>query len=188
MRIQFASAQSPGGEPSRQGEWQAGRTAARNAVASLLRLPDPGSVEIGTDGSVPTVVRPAPRRGGAVALSLTHCDGRAIAAAATGAAGIGVDLECECRLPDGYTRYFLSPRERRQVLPSAVACWALKEAAWKALALDAAAPFSTIELFWNDGLPVAVRVGDRVIPTRAMLREPWPGYVCALIALREIAA
>ena len=156
------------------------RLAARRAVRAAL----PGALEIRIERrarSVPRVVgTPTP-----LALSLTHCDGRAAAIAAPAPARVGIDLERQDAIAPGHARYFLTPRERSALgTHSPAALWALKEAAWKALALPDDTCFHDLELGLDDeGSVDAVRSGGRTFGASATLAEPWPGFVLATIQL-----
>lgn len=136
----------------RRDDWLLGRAAAKEALRELCRragLPEPGYLEV----TIESAASGAPRVAGLdpePALSLTHGHGRAAAwARPAGAAGglVGVDLEKIKPRPAGTLRFYLHPHERawlealdagqpKEVAPrdvAAIVCWALKEAAFKAL-------------------------------------------------------
>ena len=142
--------------PKRRADWLLGRAAAKEAVARALAAagaacPDPTAIEVAADADgAPRVALP-PGLPRAVA-SLTHGHGRAAAWATLpdlGQGHPGVDLERVRPRPEGTLRFYLRPEERARVLAlapgpggdawgprdeAAVVVWALKEAAFKALA------------------------------------------------------
>ena len=125
-----------------------------------------------------------------VSVSLAHSAGHAIAGAASHPARIGVDLERQGSIDAAHIRYFLVPREQEQLGRLSVTdLWTLKEAAWKALGLDDTIPFTRLELLFDaDGAPYAARYGSMIEPIAAQLREPWPGWVAAVVLLAGTAA
>src|SRR5436190_7298488 len=101
-----------------------------------------------------------------VSLSIAHCDGVAIAAAADSSTRIGVDIERDGEIAPEHRRYFLVPSEE---CADATLGWVLKEAAWKALRLGLAVPFTAVQLSFDrdsDALQ-GVRVGNTWITARA---------------------
>jgi 4'-phosphopantetheinyl transferase EntD len=126
------------------GEQHASRLAAHRAVKALA----PSARRIAIDhapGRAPTVFTGEDAT--PIALSLTHCDGRGAAFAAVAPARIGIDLEREDAAGAKHARYFLTSREAAALrCHSVVALWALKEAAWKALALQSDVAFHAVEL------------------------------------------
>ncbi len=140
----------------RRADWLLGRAAAKEAVARALAAagascPEPTAIEVEADADgAPRVALPPglPR----VVASLTHGHGRAAAWATLPGLGQGlpgVDLERVRPRPEGTLRFYLRPHERAGVLAlapgpggdawgprdeAAVVVWALKEAAFKALA------------------------------------------------------
>lgn len=160
----------------------ASRLAARRAVRAAL----PGALEIRIQrrtGAAPSVIGTARP----IALSLTHCDGRAAAIAAPAPARIGIDLEREDTIAPDHARYFLTSRERAALgTHSLAALWALKEAAWKALALPGDTRFHDLELRLDDtGAVEAVSTKAQAFRASATLATPWPGYVLATIRVAE---
>ena len=125
-----------------------------------------------------------------LSVSLAHSAGHAIAGAVPHPARIGVDLERQGSIDQAHARYFLVPREREQLKRLSVTdLWTVKEAAWKAIGLDDTIPFTDLEiLFGGDGAPYAVRFGSMIQPIAAQLREPWPGWVAAVVLLAGTAA
>lgn len=136
----------------RRDDWLLGRAAAKQALRALCRAlgqPAPDYLAF----SVESAASGAPRVAGLdpePALSLTHGHGQAAAwARPAGPAGglVGVDLERIKPRPGGTLRFYLHPHERawlealdpgrpKEVAPrdvAAIVCWALKEAAFKAL-------------------------------------------------------
>jgi acyl transferase domain-containing protein/phosphopantetheinyl transferase len=121
-------------------EWLGARTAAKEAVAEILRehagldLP-PADIEIlpGPDGAPRVEVL-----GGSVVVSLAHSDGECVALAALGAARVGIDVERLRELPAGFAEAALTEDERRLLPPDPAGewllrCWCAKEAAGKAV-------------------------------------------------------
>jgi acyl transferase domain-containing protein/phosphopantetheinyl transferase (holo-ACP synthase) len=148
-RERFAALRVP---EHRQLEWLAARTAAKEAVADLLRAahgPDllPADIEIvAPDGGAPTVVAPGLEGLGlAPIVSLSHAQGEAAALAALvppeSGDAVGIDIEHLKRTPNGFAEAALRPDERALVgdLPPEIEdewllrCWCAKEAAGKAL-------------------------------------------------------
>lgn len=163
-------------------DYRASRLAASRAVRAAL----PGVLEIRIrrrTGAAPAVIGTAQP----IALSLTHCDGRAAAIAAPAPARIGIDLEREDTISPDHARYFLTIRERAALgTHSLAALWALKEAAWKALALPGDTRFHDLELAMNDaGTVEAVSTPAQAFSASATLATPWPGYVLATIRVAE---
>ena len=189
-------------EPSRD-DWLASRIAAQRAATSLMARSSPrvGEIEIvraGEDGrsGTPVVARRVAGRTASrllsiplsLSISLSHVDGRAIAAATAHPARIGVDLERADRIAPTHAEYFLSRRER--ALGGALTLtqlWALKEAAWKALGCDDGTAFAELELIFDAGSGLrAIRLGRMVLPALAELRRPWPRWVAAIVALNGV--
>jgi acyl transferase domain-containing protein/phosphopantetheinyl transferase (holo-ACP synthase) len=147
-RAQLAARSGP---ESRQLERLGARTAAKEAVADLLRLRLgidllPADIEILADArGAPRVSLPGGGELGVTPIvSLTHSHGLAAAAAALAVpgarAGIGIDIERLQPRPEGFAAAALGPAER-QLLSAAdpgageewvLRCWCAKEAAGKA--------------------------------------------------------
>jgi phosphopantetheinyl transferase (holo-ACP synthase) len=177
---------------SRRADWRAGRLAAKRAVAAALGVASLEHLEI--DSRAESAPRPlfcisGERQPLDLVVSLAHDDGRAVAAVAAAARGarIGVDLEREQPLPAEHARYFLRAEERSATRASLLACWALKEAAWKALGLSRSEPLSSPELVWRGSELVALRHAGVEHAVYAELRRPWRGYLAALVVLPEAA-
>ncbi|MDQ6829534.1 MAG: 4'-phosphopantetheinyl transferase superfamily protein [Gemmatimonadota bacterium] len=175
---------------ARKSEDGAARAAAKRAVAALLG--------VGVDRVVLVPRRAGPPspwvRDGAgrshrakAAVSLSHRDGRAIAAASRSSIAIGVDLEPAETMDPAHARYFLSPRERADAsAPSLVTRWVIKEAAWKALRCARDTPLAALELIFDSaGELCATALRGVRRPARARLLEPWPGYIAAVVAMRS---
>ena len=164
----------------------AGSLAARRAAATALRFDRIDRVELLRDpGRAPRaiVVGDGERRDAGLALSLSHCAGRAAAVAAPRGPRVGIDLERAGRVDSAHHRLFLTAAERRAARHhDGVALWTLKEAAWKALELGPDVPFTDVELDFDGGGSVCgVRHFGRSISARAVVSRPWPGFVLAVL-------
>jgi len=137
---------------ARRRDWLAGRCAAKRAVAARCGAPlalDCIQLEPRAGAAPLCMVRddsqhwtPLP-----FSLSIAHRDGLAIAAAADSATLVGVDIERVDEIVPEHYRYFLAQRERSSAARiDATLVWVLKEAAWKALGLGAALPFTALQL------------------------------------------
>jgi acyl transferase domain-containing protein/phosphopantetheinyl transferase (holo-ACP synthase) len=167
----------------RQLEWLGARSAAKEAVAELLRGAHglellPADIEIlAGEGGAPVVVAPELERlGSAAVVSLAHAQGEAVALAALLGSGsveaIGIDIEHLATRPPGFAEAALREDERRLIegVPADLAdewllrCWCAKEAVGKALGSGMApggtqTPAATsLDL---DRQEVVVRVGER---------------------------
>jgi 4'-phosphopantetheinyl transferase EntD len=180
-------------------DYRAARLAAKRA---LVRLAGDGRGAGGDDlgalrrvsarrrpGAPPAARARAPGgrwRAEAVTLSLAHRDGRAAATAAPAGTPVGVDVERAGAVPAAYVRYFASAEERERGPGDAAELWALKEAAWKALALGPAVPLRALAVeFTARGDVAALRVDGRRVPARATLLRPWHGHVVAVLRVGE---
>lgn len=189
-------------EPLRR-EWLASRLAAQRAAAALMARSTRrvGAIEIVPAGEdTRSGARVIARRVAGhtatrtisiplgLSISVSHADGRAMAAATARPARIGVDLERADRVAPDHADYFLSRHERaRTGALTPTELWALKESAWKALGCDDATPFGTLELIFDAGAGIrAVRLGSMVIPVVAEVRHPWPGWVGAIVAFTGV--
>ena len=187
--VALATAAELRGAPAhgRAAERRAARLAARRAISALAGR-EANVVVQRTPGAAPTV-RARGRRDAAlagIALSLTHRDGRAAAAAAPAGARVGIDLERADAVRPEHARYFLTCRERVARTLTLSELWALKEAAWKALALDGAVPFHDLELDLDGaGRLRAVSVCGRRLPASATLATPYAGYVLATVTVGD---
>ena len=186
-------------EPSRR-EWLTSRLAAQRAAAAFVaRSRDRvGPIEIvrggreGRGGTQLVAQQVAGHSASKVitiplglSISVSHTDGRALAAATSRPARVGVDLERADRVSPCHADYFLSRHEReRSGSLTLTELWALKESAWKALGCDDTTPFGELELIFDArGGVCAVRLRAMVVPVVAELRHPWPGWVGAVVAL-----
>jgi phosphopantetheinyl transferase (holo-ACP synthase) len=104
--------------------------------------------------------------------------------AAPAGARVGVDLERRDAVNPAHAGYFLTPRERVGRTLTLAELWALKEAAWKALALDGAVAFHELELHVDGaGRLRALTLRGRRMAASATLGTPWPGYVLATVVV-----
>lgn len=129
--------------PRRRGDWLAGRLAAKLAIASTL-----GS-EVGSAAGALELVelsvahapggRPLALLDGeevpGLSLTISHSRGAGLAAARRGGRPIGADLADHAAWAEEIAGYAFAPAERLRAPlgPRALARWALKEAALKAL-------------------------------------------------------
>jgi 4'-phosphopantetheinyl transferase EntD len=162
---------------------RASRLAARRAIRALVG-PRARVVIRRRPGRPPLVDALGER---SVSLSLAHRDGLAVAIAASPESRVGVDLERLDAVTPEHVRYFLTARERGvlDALPRA-ALWALKEAAWKALALGDDVPLAALELELDRrGTLHGVRLRGEYRHAVALLAAPWPGYLVAIVWVGE---
>ncbi|HKO16514.1 MAG TPA: hypothetical protein VJU87_09755 [Gemmatimonadaceae bacterium] len=103
-----------------------------------------------------------------LSVSIAHCDGVAIAAAADSSIRVGVDIERVGEIAPEHLRYFLAASER---CTEASLAWVLKEAAWKALALGPGIPFTAVQLSFDReaGSLQGVRVEGAWMAARAVV-------------------
>ena len=172
---------------TRRADWRAGRLAARRAVAGVSGYaPDQIEIESRDDDAPRAFVNAGlTRQPLGLRLSLAHVSGRAIAAACGGAL-VGVDLECQRPLPRSWAAFFLTASEQRSGVDTLVS-WVLKEAAWKAIGLTRADPFTSVELIWRDAEVVGICHAGVHRPARAVLWHPWRGFLAAAVAVPEAA-
>jgi 4'-phosphopantetheinyl transferase EntD len=172
------------GSTSTLADRRASRLAARRAVGQL----------VGDDAPVAITRRPgrAPKvrllghDARELAVSLTHRDGCAAAIAAPAGARVGIDLEREHVVRPEHAHYFLTPRERVGRTLPLVSLWALKEAAWKALALGGDVEFHALELELTEcGVLRALWLRGVRHAVTASLTSPWPGWVLATVQLED---
>ncbi|MFH0824452.1 MAG: 4'-phosphopantetheinyl transferase superfamily protein, partial [Pseudomonadota bacterium] len=139
--------------PKRANEWIAGRVAAKTAVLSAIagsvqgydgngNAPLGSTIRIVTDGNRKPIAELTDRPGEAVAaVSISHSNGVAMAAASTepGFVGLGVDVEKVEERADSWVQDYFTGEEiaiagRSDDRPRTLtAIWALKEAALKAI-------------------------------------------------------
>jgi phosphopantetheinyl transferase len=119
-------------------------------------------------------------------LSLAHRDGFAAAAVSRPPVRVGVDIERAAGVGTAHLRYFANEQEAARGPGDPAELWALKEAAWKALALGAGAPLRSLALeFDNEGDLMAVTVDGRRRPARAAVLRPWVSHVVTVLRVEE---
>lgn len=176
---------------ARRRDWLAGRYAAKRAISIRWHVA-PDAIELAAaPGAAPRAfVRtradswaPLPDR-----LTIAHRDGVAIAAAFPSRASVGVDIERIGEVSPLELGYIASQAERtrlRGIDPTLI--WILKEAAWKALGLPSATPFSALQLLFRSGTDelVAVRHDARELKVRAGVRrlEVDRAFIAALVEI-----
>jgi len=137
--------------PKRRREWLMGRLAAKEAVRLRLMRSDfpsrpearPSPPPSRREIVVRTDERGRPSAGPAIALSIAHTEGIAVAAVATRAVGIGIDVERLDRRRGDYERGAFTDDERRRLdagpadrrAERALRLFCAKEAAAKATGL-----------------------------------------------------
>ena len=149
-------------------DWLAGRCAGKRSVAARFGVPVERLQLVSRTGAGPRCMvldgecwTPLP-----VSISIAHCDGAAIAASADNSTRVGVDIERVGEIAPEHLRYFLTPSEG---CADPSLAWVLKEAAWKALGLGPAVPFTAVQLSFDrefDALQ-GVRVDNTWITARA---------------------
>jgi phosphopantetheinyl transferase (holo-ACP synthase) len=155
---------------SGRADWLAGRHAAKKAVSKHCAVPVKQVYVVGRRGGAPVAMlrtrgwNPLP-----VSISISHHDGYGLAAVADSPTRVGVDLARLGEIDREHYRYFLTAAELSVVdRIDATVLWALKEAAWKALALSAERTFASLELLFDESDEVrGVRVDGRVIAATA---------------------
>jgi 4'-phosphopantetheinyl transferase EntD len=160
-------------------DYRASRLAARRAIRALVGPRTSVVVERRPGG--PPLARVGGRE--AVALSLAHRDGLAVAIAARPGTRVGVDLERLDAVAPQHAHYFLTARERRatRLLPLAL-LWAIKEAVWKALTLGDDVPLAALELDMDGrGKLRGIWLRGERRTARATLMSPWPNYLVAAV-------
>lgn len=159
---------------ARRADWLAGRHAAKRAIAAHCDVPKGRVRLIARRGAAPIALL---RNDDAswtelpISLSISHHDGRGLAAVADCPARVGVDLARSGEIEREHHRYFLAPSERAVAgRVGATLVWALKEAAWKALSLGDAMSFIALELAIDDTLDLrGLRLDGRWIPATARI-------------------
>ncbi|HYV19509.1 MAG TPA: 4'-phosphopantetheinyl transferase superfamily protein [Verrucomicrobiae bacterium] len=192
--------------PKRRREWLMGRLAAKEAVRlRLMRSDFPSRPEARPSPPsrreivVRTDERGRPSAGPAIALSIAHTEGIAVAAVATRAVGIGIDVERLDRRRGDYERGAFTDDERRRLdagpadrrAERALRLFCAKEAAAKATGLGLMgsplnlhvvacdAGLERVELRAVGRLAEALPDGDR-IPTTVAWVGTRAGLVIAL--------
>ena len=173
-------------DPVRRREWLLGRIAAKCAVGALVGVHNPKRVEVTVAESGEPRARIRTDKGirdlEPFAISITHCDGRAVAAARR-THRVGVDLERQRTIIGHHGRYFLTPHERTAFQGrDLTVLWAVKEAAWKALGCGIDTPFHALELRIDHmGRVRRVVLNSIAQPARVAVLHQLPGYVLALV-------
>jgi phosphopantetheinyl transferase (holo-ACP synthase) len=139
---------------NRRRDWLAGRLAAKRAIATHCEVPRDRIRLVSQIQAAPIsllrneadVWTTLP-----LSISISHHDGRALAAVVDSPALIGVDLARDGEIEREHHRYFLASSERVAAERiGATLVWALKEAAWKALSLNGTTPFTALRLGIDD--------------------------------------
>jgi phosphopantetheinyl transferase len=158
----------PRDHEARRRDWLAGRCAGKRAVAARCGVP---IERLQMTSRVDAAPRCSVLDGDCwkqlpVSVSIAHCDGVAIAAAAASSTRVGVDIERVGEIAPEHLRYFVAPSEG---CTDASLAWVLKEAAWKALGLGPAVPFTAVQLsFDSDARTLqGVRIESTWISARA---------------------
>jgi len=153
----------PRDNAGRRRDWLAGRWAAKRAVAVRSGVPVERLQLASRAGAGPQCMKFDGERWThlRISISIAHCDGIAIAAAADNSTRIGVDIERVDEIAPEHRRYFLAPAEE---CVDASLAWVLKEAAWKALGLGHDVPFTSVQLSFDR---------DGGILERVRLRSEW---------------
>jgi phosphopantetheinyl transferase (holo-ACP synthase) len=176
-REHFAALRTPEG---RQLEWLGARTAAKEAIAGLLRDRHgldlrPADIEILPDErGCPRVE--VPGLDAPPLVSLAHARGETVAFAALSGPDtcIGIDIERLQPRPDGFADVALDAAERSRLPAQAtdewvLRCWCAKEAAGKAVGSGLVPPPSVIAVDADRGI-VALEAGGRRLSAHT-LRE-----------------
>jgi 4'-phosphopantetheinyl transferase EntD len=135
---------------ARRRDWLAGRRAAKRAIAAHCAVASTQLRLVGRADAAPLGLLRTDDEGWStlpLSISISHHDGRGLAAVADGPTRVGVDLARLGEIEREHHRYFLAPSEwsiAKRI--GATVVWALKEAAWKALSLGSETPFSALEL------------------------------------------
>lgn len=167
---QAALGESPG-----LGDWRRGRSALKRVLGQLGRDVDTAAL-----------------RWPDAEVSLTHAAGRAVAAGARGALGVGVDLEMD-RVPSpGVERFYLTAAEQAWLAgrPEArrasdrLRLWTVKEAVFKADLRNRGAMVGDYALDAPAALAGRARCGGRVIRYASM--DLGRGWISAALA-EEVA-
>lgn len=159
---------------ARRADWLAGRLAAKRAIAAHRDVPKGRVRLIARPGAAPVAqlqIDDASWNELPISLSISHHDGRGLAAVANSPARVGVDLAHSGEIEREHHRYFLAPSEHAVAdRVGAALVWALKEAAWKALSLSDATPFMALELTIDDTLDLrGLRLDGCWIPATACI-------------------
>jgi len=160
------------------------RVAARVAVACAAGRPLASIGIQHRDGEAPVISfpgGPAPFR-----VSVSHRGDHAAAAAVSAQLRIGVDLEPAGAVRPASARHFLDSQEERDGRRGhdLTSLWTLKEAAWKALLLEAATPFHALRLrFGADGALCRLEIPSRgrAYRAHAVVCEAFAGIRLAVV-------
>ncbi len=143
----------------RRNDWLLGRRAAKIALLAVTGLPPQGigRIEIATDadGAPRAKLDGAPC---AAALSLSHSNERALAAATEDTIALGCDIESVESRSAGFVETFFTAAERKAVERAAPAdrdavitlIWSVKESALKALRTGLRADTRSVEVVLED--------------------------------------
>lgn len=173
--------------PACRQDWLAGIAAAKRAVSQATGESRLERIQIRArwnDGATAVVaeddgtVWPSD-----VSVVVARRRGHGAAVAVRGPHRVGVHLECADAVRDEHAAYLLTVGERGALDRYGVAeLWALKEAAWKALACDRTMVFDSLELVFDvQGAVGECRLFGQLVPVRATVWRPWPGYVLAIV-------
>jgi 4'-phosphopantetheinyl transferase len=183
--------------PKRRDDWRLGRWTAKQLVRAWLRragapVPAPAEVQViaARDGA-PEVRLLCP--GPALALSLSHSAGVAVAALAPAGRAIGCDVErVEPRSAAFVEDYFTEDEARRiRAAPPAqhdlvaTLAWSAKESALKALRQGLRLDTRAVEVVWSGRRDGGGRLRIRSTADDAVFRGCWwhdEGYVVSLVA------
>lgn len=193
-RGQYATLASP----AQRADYRASRLAAKRALGATARSTDAAGADalpfisvVRRRAARPSVSMPDGDGNGKapdVMLSLAHRDGHAVAALPRTGQRVGVDVERTAGVVAAHVRYFASADERDRGPSDAAALWALKEAAWKALALGADVPFRALALEFDARAElVALMLYGQRLRARAALLHPWPRHVVAVLVVEGAA-
>ena len=175
-------------DPVRRREWLLGRIAAKRAVGALAHVGESHRIEVRVDrrGAPSARIRRTDGSKDRVryAISITHCDGHAVAAASR-TARVGVDLERPRAFTRKYVRYFLTPRERALLETcDPTVLWTVKEAAWKAIGCGIETPLHALELCVDRmGQVRRIVLNKAAIPASVAVIYPTRSYVLALVTI-----
>lgn len=182
-------------------DYRAGRLAAKRAAMRVMRGTAAPSQEVYAPESLRRVsVQRVPGAAPSVrvreedgrwtvfrgTVSIAHRDGRAAAAAASAGTRVGVDVERADSVPPAHLRYFAMDGELARGPREPAALWALKEAAWKAIAMPGTAPLRSLALeFDAQRQVIAVLVDGRRRAARGTVLRPWRAHLVAVLRLED---
>lgn len=179
--------------PSRRADWLAGVAAAKRAAGLATGETRLDHIEIRprlADGATAVITEDdGTLRPSGVSLAVARRGGRAAAVAVRGAVRAGVHLERDDAVRAEHVPHLLTEAERSALAHyDAAAVWALKAAAWKALAGDDAMVLGAVELAFDarGAVRACVVCGERVA-VRATVWRPWPGWALAIVVETDAA-